>query len=430
MSSLSLSVFCTSNVCVGVACVLVTVLLWWRRWLTSHLCPSAALSSSREFVTSLVALGDIAIDGPADTDLQVRDERVYVQAVRDGIIGVGEAYMDGWWDAESLDGIIYKVLRSRIDERAAHEGWGFRWQLIKAAVLSRVINMQSKERSLIVGKVHYDIDLDLYRPMLGPSMVYTCGFWRFARNLTEAQYHKMRLICEKANLKPGMKVLDVGCGWGAFAKFAAENYGVSVVGITISQNQLDECKRACSHLNSVEFRFCDYRDMNDKFDRIISIGMFEAVGYQNYRSFFEMLDRCLSSDGLAVLHTMGRHSKMVSGGWITKYIFPNGDVPTLGELNTAMFELFVVEDIENIGSDYDLTLMEWYKNFNKAYSDLDHIKYDERFKRMWNFYLCSFAAWFRSRTGQLWQLVLSRGVDGFEGAYRRPLMSEIKWDRH
>ncbi len=251
--------------------------------------------------------------------------------------------------------------------------------------------------------------------MLDKRMVYTCGYWRNANNLNDAQEAKLELTCKKLNLKPGMKVLDIGCGWGSFAKYAAEKYKVKVVGITISKEQVILGNKLCKGL-PVEIRLQDYRDLNEKFDRIVSLGMFEHVGPKNYKTYMKVVDRCLKDDGLFLLHTIGTNTiKGRADRWINKYIFPNGVLPSVNQITKSTEGLFVLEDWHNFREDYSKTLRAWHTNFNNNW---DKIKkdYDERFKRMWNYYLVSMAAGFRvGKKFQLWQIVFSK--NGVEGGY-------------
>ena len=269
-----------------------------------------------------------------------------------------------------------------------------------------------------VGVKHYDLGNDLFIRMLDKNMNYTCGYWRNATNLNEAQLNKLELTCRKLMLKPNMRILDIGCGFGAFAKYAATNYGVKVIGVTISKEQCEYAKQNCSGL-PVEIRFQDYRDItNEKFDRIVSLGMFEHVGHRNYRTYMEIVRNCLNDDGLFLLHTIGNNLSTVYGDeWLNKYIFPNGMLPSIAQIANASESLFVMEDWHNFGAYYDKTLLAWFENFNDNWDQLkDH--YDERFYRMWSYYLLSCAGMFRARRTQLWQIVFSKL--GVRGGYQAP----------
>jgi cyclopropane-fatty-acyl-phospholipid synthase len=277
--------------------------------------------------------------------------------------------------------------------------------------------LQSKSRAKQVAYKHYDLDNDLFRVMLDKRMIYSCGYWRNASTLEEAQVAKLDLICKKLQLKPGLRLLDIGCGWGGLAKFAAEKYGVSVLGITISQQQAAYAREYCAHL-PIEIRLQDYRDMHGTFDRIVSVGMFEHVGHTNYKSFMDIAHRHLNNDGLFLLHTIGANEYYpISNEWTTKYIFPNGSLPTIAQIASVSEKLFVMEDWHNFGADYDNTLMAWHANFIRHWENLKKT-YDERFFRMWNYYLLSCAGCFRARSLELWQIVFSK--NGVPGGYVAP----------
>jgi cyclopropane-fatty-acyl-phospholipid synthase len=246
-------------------------------------------------------------------------------------------------------------------------------------------------------------------------MIYSCAYWKDADNLDKAQEDKLELICRKINLRPGMRVLDIGCGWGAFGKYAAQKYNVEVIGITVSKEQVELGRKLCEGL-PVEFRLMDYRDLNEKFDRIVSVGMVEHVGYKNYKTYFEIASKCLKDESLFLLQTIGNiKSDKGIDAWTDKYIFPNGMLPSVTQLGKAIETLFVMEDLHNLGADYDKTLMAWFENFNRNWDKIKN-RYSERFFRMWKYFLLSAAGAFRSGIrNQLWQIVLSK--NGISGGY-------------
>ncbi len=367
-------------------------------------------------VTKLLKLANIEPNGTAPWDIQIHNPRLYDRVLREGSLGLGESYMDGWWDAHALDEFFARVLAADLDQKVKKN-----IPLLMHAVVAQIFNLQSKNRAFEIGEKHYDVGNDLYTAMLDRRMTYTCGYWRDAKTLDEAQDSKLDLVCKKIGLKAGDHVLDIGCGWGSFAKFAAEKYGARVVGITVSKEQLALGTKLCAGL-PIELRLTDYRDMNEKFDHIISLGMFEHVGYKNYRAYMEVVHRCLKDNGLFLLHTIGGNRSVThSDAWITKYIFTNSMLPSVAQIGREIEGLFVMEDWHNFSADYDKTLMSWFANFDHAWHEVKPpaggltSKYGDRFYRMWKYYLLSCAGSFRARKNQLWQVVLSKS--GVHGGY-------------
>ena len=357
----------------------------------------------------LLSLAGIKINGNNPWDIRVYNEKFHKKVLSQGSLGLGESYMDGWWDCEKLDEFFFWVVRAQIQNRIKKN-----WALLYGVLLARGLNMQSKKRAFQIGEKHYDLGNDLFLNMLDKRLVYSCAYWKEAETLDAAQENKLELICRKLGLQPGMRILDIGCGWSGLAKYAAEKYKVEVVGITVSKEQAELGQELCAGF-PVEIRLQDYRDVNEKFDRIVSVGMIEHVGYKNYRIYMEVVRRCLKDDGLFLLHTIGGNKSVTSvDPWMNRYIFPNGMLPSIKQLGQAMEGLFVMEDWHNLSADYDRTLMGWYGNLEKNW---DNVKsnYDERFHRMWKYYLLSCAGAFRARGNQLWQIVLS--PNGIIGGY-------------
>lgn len=360
---------------------------------------------------TLLEQAGIHINGDAPTDLRVHDERLYSRVFAHGSLGLGESYMDGWWDVDDLPGFFTRILGAHLDEKLKN------LDTLVAHLKARYLNMQRGNHAFEIGEAHYDLGNDLFEAMLGKRLVYSCGYWAEADNVDDAQEAKLDLACRKLRLQRGQRVLDIGCGWGEALKFAAEHYGVEGVGVTVSQEQAEFARELCKGL-PVEIRLQDYRELDETFDAVYSIGMFEHVGHKNYRSYFEVARRCLKPDGLSVLHCIGSNgTPSQPDPWIEKYIFPNSMIPAASQVTAALENLFVVEDWHNFGADYDRTLTAWTTNFDAAWPTLSQT-YDERFRRMWHFYLGCSAAIFRSRRDQLWQLTLS--PDGVPGGYRVP----------
>ncbi|MGA9883006.1 MAG: cyclopropane fatty acyl phospholipid synthase [Candidatus Acidiferrales bacterium] len=353
-------------------------------------------------IQEILSRADVEIDGSRPWDITVHDENVYGRVLRQGSVGLGESYMDDSWDCPALDQFFCKVFIAGIERRAARS-----LPAIRLFVKSLFCNLQTKSRSTKVAKEHYDLGNDLFQCMLDQRMVYTCGKWESAGSLDEAQEAKLDFVCRKLELVPGMKVLDIGCGWGSFAKFAAEKYGVQVIGITLSRQQLELGRSLCVGL-PVDLRLADYRDLHDSFDRIVSLGMFEHVGSQNYRTFFNVAHRSLRDGGRLFLSTIGSNTSVrMTDPWIERYIFPNSHLPSIRQIEAALRGRFLVQDWQNWGMDYDRTLMAWFHNVEANWDKLKAI-YSERFYRMWKFYLLASAGSFRSHRLQVWQISLSR----------------------
>jgi cyclopropane-fatty-acyl-phospholipid synthase len=364
---------------------------------------------SKDIAIELFSRAGIEVGGNDPWDISVHNEDFYNRVMTLGSLGLGESYMDDWWDCRQLDEFFFRVLRTDIESQVKQN-----WLILLNVLWARLFNMQSRKRAFQIGERHYDTGNDLFMKMLDKRMTYSCGYWQKADSLDEAQEDKLELICRKLGLQPGMKILDIGCGWGSLAIYAAEKYQVEVVGVTVSGKQLELAQTLCRDL-PVEIRLQDYRDIDEKFDRIVSVGMIEHVGYKNYRTFMELTHRCLNNRGLFLLQTIGGNQSRTSvDPWINKYIFPNGMLPSIKQLGKAIERLFVMEDWHSFGADYDKTLMAWYRNFEKNWDELK-ANYDEQFHRMWRYYLLSCAGSFRAMKNQLWQVVLSK--DGIPGGY-------------
>lgn len=371
----------------------------------------------KKYLCEILEKAGISIDGDNPWDLQVHDEDLYSRILSGGRLAVGESYMDGWWSAKRLDGLICYAMDAHIEAKFKRN------VKVMLFIFSAILfNRQSVRRAFEVGEQHYDAGNDLFEAMLDPLMMYSCGYWKEAKTLKQAQEDKAKLISEKLQLKSGMRVLDIGCGWGGMAEYMAKHYDVSVVGVTISKEQEQLGSKRVRGL-PVDIRVQDYRLIGDEpFDRIVSIGMFEHVGYKNYRTYIEKAAALLKDDGLFLLHTIGGDTSVfTTDPWFDKYIFPNGMLPSIAQIGTAFEDVFVMEDWHNFGADYDKTLMSWYENFKNAWPGLRQSgKYTDRFYRMWEYYLLSSAGLFRARRAQLWQVVLSKG--GVSGGYERPFL--------
>lgn len=362
------------------------------------------MTDAKAQIKALIKPTGIKFNGKNAWDITVHNDKFYDRALAGGSLGLGEAYMDGWWDSGDLGETIYRLLVARIDKQVrptARLAWDYAGAYLR--------NKQSVRRSYKNAQAHYDIGNDLYEPMLGETMAYSCGYWKNAKTLDDAQLAKYELICQKLKLKRGMKVLDIGCGWGGLAMYMARNYKVEVVGITPAVEQARFIREHAKGM-SVKVVEQDYREFKTrtKFDRVVSVGMAEHIGPKNFPSYFAKVDEVMKDDGIFVLHTIGNnHSVRTTEPWIGKYIFPGAVLPSLSQLAKVVEGAFVIEDVHNFGPDYEKTLLAWHKNFKKAWPSLQEA-YGERFKRMWEYYLLSCAAGFKARGIELYQIVLTK----------------------
>lgn len=385
--------------------------------ISAHKQPKAIRTSRLEStIQALLQMAGITLNGSNPWDIQVNDSRFYQRVLTDHSLGLGESYMEGWWDVAMLDSCIFRLLRAGLNQKLRQNA-----KLLLRVLMAHIFNLQTKKRSLAVANVHYNLDNTLYEYMLGPTMAYTCGYWARADNLDAAQDAKHELVCRKLKLKAGDRVLELGCGWGGFAEYAAKHYGCHLVCVNIAKEQVTYARKRCEGL-PVTFYLGDYRNVKEynpgclPFDKVVSIGMCEHVGHKNYRHFMEIAYQQLKPEGLFLLHTIGgnRVTNAIEP-WHGKYIFPNGMLPAIQQLAEAAEGLFIMEDWHNFGLDYDKTLMAWHQNFVTHWPQLK-ARYDDRFYRMWTFYLLSCAGMFRARSSQLWQIVFSK--DGCLQPYR------------
>ena len=356
----------------------------------------------RYVLERMLATTGITINGSSPWDMHVRDDRVFSRLLQKKSLGLGESYMEGWWDCRQLDEFVCKILTAGLDRKVKDS-----FKFLVPVLSTMLFNMQSKMRSRAVAERHYDLDNELFMSFLDPYNQYSCAYFDGTEDLNEAQLEKMYLICRKINLSKDDNVLDIGCGWGGFAKYMAEHYGCKVKAINISEKQISYAREFCKDL-PVEILQCDYRDVQGSFDKIVSVGMFEHVGRKNYRTFMKTVHRCLKDNGIFLLQTIGGNESVIRcDPWMNKYIFPNGMLPSISQISKAIEGLFVMEDLHNLGPHYEKTLMAWHENFQKAWTILKK-RYDEKFKRMWDYYLLSCAGAFRARNIQIWQLVLTK----------------------
>ncbi len=364
-------------------------------------------TNAQQQVRQLLGEAGIQINGPNSWDIQVRNESFYSRIIAEGSLGLGESYMEGWWDAETVNEFIFRILRSGIDRKVNPA-----LKLLPLYLKSALLNMQSRARSKKVIREHYDLGNDLYEAFLDPYLQYTCAYFQGTEDLNVAQEQKMELICRKLQLKSTDHLLDIGCGFGGLAKYAAQRYGCQVTGVTLSGAHAHYARKFCAGL-PVTILQQDYRDLSGQFSKIVSVGMFEHVGYKNHVRFFEIVDNCLEKDGLFLLHTLGNdRTTKYADPWTEKYIFPHCLAPSVHQLSSAFEGRFIMEDWHNFGAYYAPTVKAWWHNFNRNWNALRD-KYGPKFYRMWKYYLLSCEGACRARQIQLWQIVFSRkGVLG------------------
>ena len=367
------------------------------------------MSGAKQAIEKLLAQADIKINGGRLWDIKVNDELLYDRVLAKGTLGFGESYMDGWWDCEKLDEMIYRVVKARLREAIPKN-----LANVLRVLRSKILNLQTERRSKKVAREHYDLGNDLYMAFLDPYNQYTCGYFKNTSDLNNAQEQKLDLICKKLRLKPSDEVLDIGCGWGGFAKWAAEHYGVHVTGVSISDEQIAYARKFTAGL-PVDIVKTDYRNLTGTYDKILICGMIEHVGYKNYGTIIKTVKEHLADDGLFLLHTIGRNDSATTvEPWMEKYIFPNSMLPSAEQIAKAVNGVFVMEDWHNFGQYYEQTLLAWWKNFDAARLSFKN-KHGDRFYRMFRYYLLSCAGAFRARDMQLWQVVFSK--QGIEGGY-------------
>lgn len=358
-----------------------------------------------EKVRETLARAGVLIDGPNPWDIHVRNERWYYRIWQEGSVGLGESYVDGWWECGRIDELVRRLLLAGIHER-------FNLLRLLKILPLHAGNPQSGRGGMMIADHHYDRGNDLFFSFLDPYCQYSCAYFRDADDLDKAQQEKLNLICRKLDLKAGEHLLDIGSGWGGLVRYAAERFGVTATGVNISSEQLSFSREFCRNL-PVAFLERDYRDIDGTYDKIVSVGMFEHVGVKNYGRFMRVVHRCLTEDGIFLLHTIGSNVSLKNqcDPWIAKYIFPNSMLPSLSQIARSVESLFVIEDVHNLGPHYDRTLMAWHANFLRAWPRLRE-RYDDRFRRMWEYYLLSCAGAFRARDIQLWQIVMTRQGSG------------------
>ncbi len=338
------------------------------------------------------ALHEFGPGGGTEAEVTITDTSVIKDLCQHPVMALGEGYMDGRIDCPPHKLYDFLALLIRNQQSGQMPSWFVAMDRMRVG-LRGLEQRNNPLRSQSNVQHHYDISDDLYRLFLDEDMQYSCAYFRDPdMSLEDAQRAKKDHIAHKLLLKPGMKVLDIGCGWGGMALTLARDYGVHVTGVTLSENQLATAKQraeAAGLADKTEFRLLDYRKIEDKFDRVVSVGMLEHVGFPHLQDYFAKVQDVLKPDGVALIHTIGHTAPPVpTSPWIDKYIFPGGYVPSLSEVSASIEKSGLwAADVEVLRGHYGPTLNHWRRRFEAALPKVRELGYDERFIRMWRFYL-------------------------------------------
>jgi cyclopropane-fatty-acyl-phospholipid synthase len=351
--------------------------------------------------------------GPA-VALKLTDHKIERRLVRDPQLALGEAYMDG--QLVMQQGRIYDLLELVLSNAQWQEfpAWTKGLDATRYLV-RRMLQLNSARRSQRNVAHHYDIDGSIYDLFLDPDRQYSCGYFEDTDDLEMAQLAKKRHIAAKLAIEPGQRVLDIGSGWGGLGLYLAKTAGCEVTGVTLSteQHKISQERAAKEGLaRSVRFEFKDYRKVTGRFDRIVSVGMFEHVGVNHFTTYFRKVRDLLTDDGVALIHTIGRSEPpSTTSGFIAKYIFPGGYIPALSEMTAAVEHSgLIISDVEILRLHYAKTLRAWRERFLANWDRAAAIR-DERFCRMWEFYLAASEAAFRYQGLVVFQVQLVRRID-------------------
>lgn len=378
---------------------------------------------------SLIKIGELTVTNPDHQVFQfgnvgseppihliIHNANTYDRILTFGALGFCEAYMEGWWDEEN--GQLFELLgllnRNHVIDKARENiTIPLILQVVKQRLKTLPILIQNSRKNV---QHHYDLGNEFYRIFLDPTMTYSCGYrLQETDSLEQMQLQKYDLICRKLELQPGESLIDIGCGWGGMLIYAAEHYGVSGTGITLSVEQARLAQERIEQRglsDRIQILLKDYREVQGQYDKLVSIGMFEHVGKGNFMTFMQKSAELLTPQGIGLLHTITTESNERNGAWVDKYIFPGGYAPQFHELTQALWATkLVVAHCENLKPHYAETLKRWAQNFmgNRTQIAALDPAYDERFLRMWHMYLQSFEASFRYGNLQVYQLLFYKG---------------------
>jgi cyclopropane-fatty-acyl-phospholipid synthase len=348
----------------------------------------------------------------------IHDERFFLRALTGADIGIGESYMDGDWTTPDLVALVRLCVRNlRLFDTSHKLAYAARGVVSRLRHRLRSNTITGSRKNI---RAHYDLGNDFYKLFLDPQMLYSCAhFRRHDDTLETAQQQKLDLICRKLQIEPGDRVLEIGCGWGAFAIYAARNYGAHVTAVTISRAQYEFAAERLSRTDlapgSVRLILEDYRKLEGRYGKIVSIEMFEAVGFDHYDEFFAVCDRLLAADGSMLLQTISLAEQEVAAyrkrvDWIQTYIFPGSELASIAELSRSLARKtqLALTGMESLGVHYARTLAIWRERFFEKLEDIRRLGFDERFQRMWDFYFAWCEGAFLERYINVAQLLLAK----------------------
>ena len=358
-------------------------------------------------VTHLFERAGLQIGGSKANNVVVHDDRFFKEVLLKGSIGLGDSYVEGTWDASSVDDVVFALIKSGVYNSILSQIYD-----TVGSVARRIQNLQDRIGSYQVIDEHYDLDYNLFLAFLDRYNQYTCGYFERTDDLDQAQENKLELICNKLNLREGDKVLDIGGGWGGLALYMTERFDVDVSIITLSRQQANHARKMCEG-RKVKVHVCDYRDIpllfsSSSFDKVAAVGILEHIGHKNYRQFMKVVNHALIPEGRCLFQTLySPANRILSNPWVRKHIFPNHELPPQNTIKSAASKYFQPADkvaFQDLTPHYVKTLLAWNERLNKAIDD-KKINLEPKEHRKWNFYFLSCAGALRAEHMRVGQFV-------------------------